>query len=71
MDGQVWVVSGQYGGSLAMPMYRTSVGLVSIGDGTMVTLPPNLGGDRCDPGGNENFCGYWYADGVSQSQCLS
>ena len=58
-----WVVNNQYGGSLAMPMYRTSAGLVNVYDGTEVSLPPSLIGDQCDPGGNEDFCGYWYSDG--------
>ena len=58
-----WVVNNQYGGSLAMPMYRTSAGLVNVYDGTEVSLPPSLIGDQCDPGGNEDFCGYWYSEG--------
>ena len=62
-----WVVSNQYGGSLAMPMYRTSAGLVSIYDGTEVSLPSNLIGDQCDPSGGENFCGYWHSNGWDDS----
>ena len=62
-----WVVSNQYGGSLAMPMFRTSQGLVSVYDQTIVTLPPNRIGDHCDPGGSEDFCGYWHNSGWSDS----
>ena len=60
-----WVVNNQYGGNLAMPMYRTSDGLVSIFDNVPVSLPVNLLGDQCDVGGEEYLCGYWYNNGWS------
>ncbi|MEC7985748.1 MAG: MopE-related protein, partial [Myxococcota bacterium] len=62
-----WIVSYEMGGSLAMPMFRTTAGLQSIFDGTLVSLPPNIVGDRCDPGGGEYLCGYWYDAGWSDS----
>ena len=45
-----------------MPLFRSGSDMVSIYDGAVASLPPNLLGDHCDA--NQDYlCGYWYNDG--------